>query len=217
MFDGHELIDFDILETLQQISIAKANASELTLAERQTASHVIYLVNHRLLMEVSDVHDSEAPGIDFHQAFWVAALLYLHLIVREIPRRARIHHPLVKKLQILINSQFPGRLVEGSVLQCAIWIVFLGAAASPPEENGNYFISLLVLISDHLGITEQGGLKKHLREVVWIDDICDRYLSIVWAEMEATASNNNQLPCATAETAIQTSNSSAFKLGDPMI
>lgn len=189
LFDGDGLIDFDILETLQQISIAKANAVKLSLAERKIVSQVIYLTNHRLLMEISGVNFKKAAGFDLYQAFWVASTLYLHLMVREIPRRARVHYPLTEKLRILMNSNFTGQLFEGSALECAIWIVFLGAAAKPPEESGNYFVNLLALITEHLGIKEEDELKKRLREVVWIDEICDMYLSSVWAEMAAITCN----------------------------
>ena len=181
------LIDFDTLETLQQISIAKANAAGLTLEERKTVSQVIYLVNHRLLTEVSDINDDVVSGFELCEAFWVAAVLYLHLMIREIPRRARIHYPLTKKLRVIINSKFSGQLVEGAALEYAIWIIFLGAAASPPEEDDSYFINLLMLISENLGIKEQGGLKARLRNVVWIDEICDPYLKVIWADLKKVA------------------------------
>jgi hypothetical protein len=175
---------------LQQISIAKANASDLSLAERKIVSQVIYLTNHRLLMEISDVNYSQAPGFELYQAFLVASALYLNLMIREIPRRARVHYPLMEKLRILMNNNFPGKLIKGSALKCIIWIVFMGAAANPPAESGNYFINLLALISENLGIREEHGLKNRLREVVWIDNICDGYLSSVWAEMMAATFNS---------------------------
>jgi hypothetical protein len=190
MFNGDGLIDFDILETLQQISIAKANAANLSLAERKIVSQVIYLTNHRLLMEISDVNHNQAPGFEFCQAFLVASTLYLNLMIREIPRRARVHYPLTEKLQIIMNNNFPGKVIEGLALEVIMWIIFIGAAANPPEERGNYFINLLALISENLGIREEHGLKNRLREVVWIDDICDGYLSNVWAEMMDTTFNS---------------------------
>lgn len=181
----NEHIDFDVWETLQQISAAKAKASELSLEERKTISHVIYLVNHRLLMDLPEFNSCEASSL--YKAFWVAAILYLHLIIREIPRMARIHLPLTERLRLSVKRAFNTQVVEGQILEFVIWMIFLGAAASPLGESSDYFINLLALISKTLGIHDKDQLRNRLKELAWFDDISDRYLAIVWAEMTATS------------------------------
>jgi hypothetical protein len=194
-----ELIDFDTLETLQQISIAKDNTTKLTLNERKTVSHVIYLINHRLLMELSSGNDNRSSSSHLYLAFRVAAVLYLHLMIREIPSNAQLHYPLTKKLRVLIGNKFSGRLVESAVSKYAIWVIFLGAVATPPEESDNYFADLLSIILENLGIEEESGLRRRLRDVVWIGDICDGLLSMVWARMRIA--KQPELPHSTYELA----------------
>jgi hypothetical protein len=118
-----------------------------------------------------------------YKAFWVAAILYLHLIIREIPRMARIHLPLTKRLQLSVKRAFSTQVIEGQTLGFVIWVIFLGAAASPPGECSDYFINLLSQISKTLGIQDENQLRNRLRELVWFDDICDQYLATVWVEM----------------------------------
>lgn len=190
MFGGDELIDFDTLETLQQISIAKVNKAVLTLAERKTVSHVIYLINHRLLMELSSGTDDRPSSSHLYSAFRVAAVLYLHLMIRDIPSNAQLHYALTKKLRVLIGNKFSGRLVESAVSKYAIWVIFLGAVSSPPETD-SYFTDLLGIISENLGINEESRLRRRLRDVVWIDDTCDRFLSMVWACMGMAKATGN--------------------------
>jgi hypothetical protein len=185
MFSLNTHINFDVWETLQQITVAKAKASELSLEERKTISHVIYLLNHRLLMGLPKSNSCEASSL--YKAFSVAAILYLHLIIREIPRMARIHLPLTKRLQLSVKRAFSTQIIEGEILGFVVWMIFLGAAASPPGESSDYFINLLALVSKTLGIQDEHQLRNRLRELVWFDDICDRYLAIVWAEMAGTS------------------------------
>jgi hypothetical protein len=186
-FSLNEHINFDVWETLQQISAAKAKASELSLEERKSVSQVIYLVNHRLVLDLPKFNSCKASSL--YKAFWVAAILYLDLIIREIPRRARIHLPLTEKLQLSVKRAFSSQVIEGQILGFVVWTIFLGAAASPPGESSDYFINLLALISKNLGIQDEDQLRNRLREVVWFGDICDRYLAIVWVEMAAALWN----------------------------
>jgi galactitol-specific phosphotransferase system IIC component len=124
MFSLNEHINLDVWETTQQISAAKAKASELSLEERKTVSHVIYLVNHRLLMDLPKLSSCEVSSL--YKAFWVAAILYLHLIIREIPRMARIHLPLTERLQLSVKRAFATQAIEGDILGFVVWIIFLG-------------------------------------------------------------------------------------------
>lgn len=185
MLSLNEHINLDVWETLQQVSAAKAKASELSLEKRKTISHVIYLVNHRLLMDLPKFNSCGASSL--YEAFWVAAILYLHLIIREIPRMARIHLPLTERLRLSVKRAFATQVIEGQILGFVVWMIFLGAAASPPGESSDYFINLLALISKTLGIQDKDQLRNRLRELAWFDDISDRYLAIVWAEMAATS------------------------------
>jgi hypothetical protein len=190
MFSLNEHINFDVWETLQQISAAKGRANELSLEERMTVSQVIYLVNYRLVLKFNSCEASS-----LYKAFWVAAILYLHLIIREVPRRARIHLPLTENLQLSVKRAISSQIIEGQILGFVLWIIFLGAAASPSGESSDYFINLLAQISKNLGIRDEDQLRNRLREVVWFDDICDRYLAIVWVEMAAASWNKKMEQC----------------------
>ena len=65
-----------------------------------------------------------------------------------------------------------------------MWIVFLGAVASPLESN-NYFVDQLVPMLKRLGIRDKHQLRKQLEEIVWMGNMCDQYLAIVWAKLAA--------------------------------
>ncbi|RDW81854.1 hypothetical protein BP6252_02966 [Coleophoma cylindrospora] len=183
MFSFNEGIDFDTFKTVQQISAAKTNMSELALESRKITSHAIYLVNHRLVSSFADAIPSWDPSHDLYTAFWASSLLYLYLMVREIPRRGGIHWPIKQLLRTLLSDTFTIKPITHPMLQVVAWIGFLGVAASPPEEGDTYFIDLLVLASVYLKVKDEKDLKSKLQGVLWIDDICDRYLAIVWAEM----------------------------------
>ncbi|RDW62511.1 hypothetical protein BP5796_10813 [Coleophoma crateriformis] len=183
MLSSDEGIDLDTFKTLQQISAAKTNMSELTLESRRITSHAIYLVNHRLVSIFAGANRSEDPSHDLYAAFGASCLLYLYLMVREIPRRAGIHCPIRQLLRTLLYDIFTIHPITHPMLQVVAWMGFLGVAASPPEEGDTYFIDLLVLASVYLKVKDEKDLRSRLQDILWIDDICDRYLAIVWAEM----------------------------------
>jgi hypothetical protein len=201
-YDAYEVFPsnldmFDVFEMLRRIS--RAITGSLSPPERLAVSNQIYLLENTLLSSpnVSEIHEFSDLRIEIQQTldfgleadlsepFRIAALLYIHVILRELPRTARMHRKLVSSLRLNLEERSATRLSSKSqhTLEILAWICFIGGiAASGPLER-YYFVTLLNQICGGLNINSKAALWEVLRGVLWRDDVCEGYFAGFWEEV----------------------------------
>lgn len=180
---------YDVLETLRRISTA-VTSPDLSLADRSAVSNRIYILEHSLLSSHATTeiraHDLpyDVPAAGLSEPFRIAALLYAHLMLRELPHTAKMHSQLISNLKFVLGEQAVALVHATSrrTLELLAWISFMGAAAAEAGERG-YFVTLLVRVCGGLGLEGRGDFKGTLVGVVWLDRVCGGYFSRLWKEM----------------------------------
>ncbi len=174
------------LETLRRISIA-VSSPDLSLADRAAISNRIYLVEHMLLSQGANGiyelrYDTEA---DLSEPFRIAAILYAHIILRELPQTAKMHSKLVSNLKFVLEEQSVAlvHMTSRQTLELLAWILFVGGAAATDVGERRYFVTLLVRVCSGLGLEGREDFEGTLRGVVWLERVCGVYFSKLWKEM----------------------------------
>lgn len=179
-----------VLEMLRRISTAVASP-DLSIADRAAVSNRIYILEHNLLSSqaATEVHDYDLPyevtETDLSEPFRIAALLYAHIILRELPHTAKMHSKLVSNLKFVLEEQSVALVHTTSrqTLELLAWIFFVGGAATADAGERRYFVTLLVRVCSGLGLEGRGDLKETLMSVVWLERVCEGYFSKLWKEM----------------------------------
>lgn len=168
-------------------------APDLEFGDRVAISNNIYFLEHALLSStptaIPETHDDFPYDDGFTEAdlsepFRITALLYTHLILRELPSTAKMHHKLVSNLRFVLEEQAIALIQTTSrqTLELLAWIFFVGGAASDLGER-LYFVKLLVSVMGVLRLEGKEELKRTLEGVVWQNGICEGYFGDLWVEM----------------------------------
>jgi hypothetical protein len=182
---------YDSLEMLRRISAA-VTSPDLSFADRAAVSNRIYILEHKLLFSqgATEIHDYDLPydvyETDLSEPFRIAALLYAHIILRELPHTAKMHSKLVSNLKFMLEEQAIALVHTTSrqALELLAWIFFMGAAAAAADTGEQrYFVTLLVRVSGGLGLEGRDDLKGALMGVVWLERVCGSYFAKLWKEM----------------------------------
>jgi hypothetical protein len=181
---------YDVLEMLRRISTA-VTSPDLSFADRATVSNRIYILEHSLLSSqaATELHDHDLPhdlpAADLSEPFRIAALLYAHLILRELPHTAKMHSQLVSSLKFVLGEQAVAlaHATSRRTLELLAWISFMGGAAAAEAGERRYFVTLLVRVCGGLGLEGREDFKGTLVGVVWLDKVCGGYFSRLWKEM----------------------------------
>ena len=175
---------------LRRISTA-VTSPDLSSADRVAVSNRIYILEHNLLSSqaATEIRDYDLPyditEPDLSEPFRIAALLYAHIILRELPHTAKMHSKLVSNLKFVLEEQSVALVHTTSrqTLKLLAWIFFMGGAAAADPGERRYFVTLLVTICRGLGLEEREDLKGTLMGVVWLDRACEGYFFNLWKEM----------------------------------
>jgi hypothetical protein len=181
---------YNALEMLRRISTA-VTSPDLSFPDRAAISNRIYILEHTLLSSQAAIevpnHDLPYDGTeaDLSEAFRIAALLYAHLILRELPHTAKMHSKLVSNLKFVLEEQSFALVQTTSrqTLELLAWIFFMGGAAAVDAGERRYFVTLLVRVCSGLGLEEREDLNGTLQGVVWLEKVCEGYFSKLWKEM----------------------------------
>jgi hypothetical protein len=157
--------------------------------DRKSISNAVYSVEHRLLSARSTIleHDKSADvdAVDMSQITLLAAHLYLHLAVRELPGHAKMHLKMLYSLQSCLLSTIMSFLPQASdaTLALLLWVLFIGAAASSDQVTRLFFVQNLQHVSAILGLQTRREFEEMLKEVLWLDGFCAEHCAKVWEEM----------------------------------
>lgn len=137
-------------------------------------------------------------------AFHIASLLYLHLIIRELPNPALLHRRLLSHLTTLINNISirlsistplseldPSLHPESSTphftkeeLDILLWIVFVGVAASSDRDSRITFVMAVRGAEPELIWCGVEDVAMRLEGVIWRRERCEEFLGACWGEMK---------------------------------
>ncbi|KAF2420282.1 hypothetical protein EJ08DRAFT_28454 [Tothia fuscella] len=185
---------FEILHSLHQISSAitwSLNQKEAaTQLERKQISMAVYTTEYALLLLRSSEEDTAITEL-VHNVFnlsnvlLLAAHLYLHLAIRELPGTAKMHLNMLNQLYRAIpdNLSVAVLLWDNSSLEVVIWVLFIGAAAADGHACRKFFVQKLREVIVVLEVLNRVEFEETLRGVLWLNRFCKTHCFQVWAEM----------------------------------
>ena len=181
---------YDVLEMLRRISTA-ITSPDLSFADRAAVSNRIYILEHNLLssQSVIEIHDYalhyDFTEADLSEPFRIAALLYAHVILRELPHTAKMHSKLVSNLKFVLEEQSVALVHTTSrqTLELLAWLFFIGGAAASDASERRHFVTLLVRVCSGVGLEGREDLKGTLMGIAWLERVCGGYFLKLWKEM----------------------------------
>ncbi|KAF2490773.1 hypothetical protein BU16DRAFT_585149 [Lophium mytilinum] len=179
----------EIMDSLQSISTA-ITSFQGTLTERISISNAIYLVERRLIAFKSEVWSTffePSAELDLSEPLRYAAHLFLHLAVRELPGKAKMHDGLLRRLRNALPEYIDvGEIVASEFsLGLLLWIYFIGAAASREEVDRAFFVVGLVQMKHAVGVDSADAFQTSLKSVLWLEGFCRSRSNDLWEEMAA--------------------------------
>jgi hypothetical protein len=155
---------------------------------RQQLSRAVYTAEHALLHLRSSSEPVTRTGdsdVDLSEALLLAAHLYLHLAVRELPGTARMHLNMLGKLHAAVPESLANVVLlwDDLSLEVLLWVLFVGAAAARAHASRPVFVRRLREVSVAVGVASRADLEAALKGVLWLDRFCERHCEGIWAEM----------------------------------
>jgi hypothetical protein len=169
----------EITQTLRHLSDIKS--SIMNEVQRMEFSNCIYLAEYRLLTIFNDGLPSNSTSINARKAWQLAAYLYIHVALRELPVASHAEQNLVQQLITTlkqIRQDFQVKWKDN--LSLLLWIMFVGGTAATSKADRQYFINHIVWVSARLGISSVPDFRNNLRKVIWLDSFCDRFSAELW-------------------------------------
>lgn len=196
--DALSVIQPEVLEIMHDLNII-SKAISLSQSPRNTTitslniSNAVYSVEHRLLSVRSDLllnTEDSRFGYDLSMASTMAAHLYLHLGIRELPQKAKMHRIMLDTLvtsllALSVNDILPSPIDIS--LPILMWVLFIGATAASDQLQQSYFATRLQEITLILGIIDLQHFVCHLREVMCADKFYEKYCPDVWENIVASS------------------------------
>ncbi|KAF2809470.1 uncharacterized protein BDZ99DRAFT_463264 [Mytilinidion resinicola] len=177
----------EIMDSLDRISAA-ITSFQGTLPERISISNAIYLVERRLISVKSEAWSTffePSAEFDLSEPLRYAAHLFLHMAVRELPGKAKMHDGLLRRLRNALPEYLNVAEMVASEfsLGLLLWIYFMGAAASRKRADRAYFVAGLIQVSEAVAVESAGAFEGALKSVLWLDGFCKSRSSALWEEM----------------------------------
>jgi len=184
----------EILQTLQTISVTIDNP-DLTVQDKKLLNEALYHTEYRLLsLELGQSNlaaetkiatsSQDIMLLELSHAFTIAALLYLQIVIRELPTMSKVYHRLASILDGF-GREYDGlwdedNSLETGYMDVALWIMFMRTVATPGREKEVWNGKM-----EDLGEKERGidWLRERLTRVAWRERICEGLLEGVWREM----------------------------------
>jgi hypothetical protein len=162
------------IQTLRKLSFT-IDLRDLTLGDKKSLSQSIYVTERRLLTLESTHLDFYTTSSSLHYAMTVSALLYLQMMIREIPSMCKVHERLVTKLDDFLahRKQTHSNSHHPEDIDIILWVRFVQAAASPTRER------CLALVEQKVS---REILRERLRKVLWRNKLCDQTYERIWRE-----------------------------------
>jgi hypothetical protein len=176
----------EILSLLQSVSQAISTCPR-DKTERVLVANSIYAAEHKLLSLSAGADRIHSAAIDISECLRSAALLYLHLAIRQIPLRAQRHRRLIETLHasLPLDRDLSVLSAPEISLRLLLWVLFIGAVTAFESPNHPPVINQLVQVGTILRIKTLEDFKSSLQKVMWIEPFCGLHCVTVWNDMHA--------------------------------
>jgi hypothetical protein len=194
----------DVLEAVEQLYTLTINiqAYKPGIGNKFPIANGIYLVEHKLSsinnMGLVTEHDFLDPIYDISESLALAAQIFLHIAIREVPREAKRHRSLYDRLKASIpnNRDFSIILAPRSLSNLLVWIFFVGAADSQDRTARNFCVFSLKQLCFSLNIKSWDEFRDCLKDTMWSEPFSPFHAMGLWNEIapsltEALTSMNN--------------------------
>jgi hypothetical protein len=185
------LVGPEVLEIMHSMHLLVTAISSVegghTMVKPAAISNAIYSLEYRLLSLRSDSGDdlSGDSYIDLSKAIVIALHIFLHLAVRQLPRTAKMHVNMLRRLESVIvldvaSLDFFSSPVAQHLL---LWMLFVGAAGALGTDSRPSFVHRLRHVCIDLQILDVGEFSEALRRVLWLNSFGKPHSSSLWDEM----------------------------------
>ncbi|QYT02755.1 hypothetical protein H0G86_009749 [Trichoderma simmonsii] len=181
-----------IFDMLSELSLALCD-SHNSFSRRLSFSNNLYLVEHALHSLPQDIYSC------YHEPKRIAAIIYVYLLLRQIPSSAGIYQPLLGRLHAAVGQSIERNSEDFSSHPSnlfLLWICFIGAATSGPPNKieclQEWWINLLRNICKGLNVVSEIGFEVYLNRVVEMGSLCREMCHTVWREIDSSEPYNGE-------------------------
>jgi hypothetical protein len=131
-----------------------------------------------------------------HIAYYLAALLYMNLALREMLPNAEMHTVIMDRLRRVMTEDGEHLLLTwDSSAERLLWVAFMGAAAAHGRTARPFFLNVLQRLRKLLQIEHLEQFQDILRTFGWRKGFSEPHAALIWTEMEnpAAAGCSNEL------------------------
>ncbi|KAK9366205.1 hypothetical protein V1509DRAFT_630470 [Lipomyces kononenkoae] len=155
--------------------------------DRVAISNSIYLVEYNLISLQLTHPDQIEDKIDISECVSLAALLYLHLAIRELPSNAHRHHRLIEKLfhSLPHKQDLAKMMAPDPTLTLLFWAFFIGIVSVTDPARHAILVKRMTELRIALHINEYAKFARTLKMVLWIDHFSEPWSITLWGEMES--------------------------------
>jgi hypothetical protein len=194
--DALSVVQPEVLEIMHDLNIISkaislSSSPENTTITGPSISNAVYSIEHRLLSVRSDLSVNTEDNrfeYDFSMAPTMAAHLYLHLGIRELPRTARMHRLMLDTLVTSLLAFSVDEVVPSSMdtsLPILMWVLFIGATASSDCTQRTYFLTRMQEVTLILGVMDLQHFVGTLQNIMWAEKYYEKHCPDIWDEMIA--------------------------------
>jgi hypothetical protein len=182
----------ELMHNLQTVLTA-IETLELTTPNRQTISDAIYSAEYRLfrIQHEPGRHSLMVSLLaDITESLRLAAHLFLHLAIRELPVYCNMHQKMSERLRsslsTTLRSKFDEKIADSRPL--LLWVAFIGRASSPDQNTKLFFWRCFRDIAEAHRVQRREEIECILRGILWNERFCAKNFNDLWNEMNGLVS-----------------------------
>lgn len=183
-FGSGSLIN-SIFRSLRRLSIAFCPEYDARL-DGTSMSNQIYSVEYDLLTLQNINLEALSPSEYLSSGsvlMNIAAYIYLYLILRELPIRAKLFHTLFQRLRDSLEMQ-DGEWwnLTPERQRWLLWVVFMGYGAASEWDEKWLFVEKMKSLGATLKLETKEELRSAFQGVIW-HDRCEEFLDKLWNDL----------------------------------
>lgn len=158
----------------------------ISVEEKRSISDVIYDSEIHVLRNEKESFQFYANGLfsvsSLSEAFSVAALLYLQIVIREVPGISKVYDSRIAELLIFLKATSWSDFIDDTSHDVLLWILFVTSLASSPDLMRAYFSMAQGSVDLKAELPTKDILRQRLKRVVWREKSCEDHLTRIWKE-----------------------------------
>lgn len=160
--------------------------------DRTAISNSIYQVEYKLLWlqetRLTQQHTQNPNQVDISECVSLAALLYLHLAIRELPLNAHRHRRLKEKLfnSLPHDSNLSNAVGSDITLTLLLWAGFISMISATSHEWRDILAKRMGELSTILCLESYEDLVSALKSVLWSDTLFETKAIDIWDQVFRT-------------------------------